>query len=686
MIQRPSIYRSLFAFMLGILIFFQAPILHPADPNVLAPNFGLYWKSNNCFLDSSTQVLFHIKPFRDFIKTHKGVYAEGSILRGTTDTPSPEKPFALDDSFIGIIEAMSEQIKEKVGRKEIPTYEFWENLVKEDSRLQSSMPVGHDSDAQEYQSHILGKFYDDVYKKELTTLLGEFFDSLVPSEPASDADQSVKDLLAKNKTALMNLKERVLIVYFSDTEKKTITSVELLKEYLLKKIKVIKKDELLGSLSVIIQDGEHVNLLSTVNAIIAMQEEGAKTTFNNIKTLVDKDGIGAKKVVDLIKGFAALKSSYHSIANKEKNTTIRNVIKKAITGKDASVEEETADTIIIDFVIKTVGGDSSGKEYKTYSLLSGCIRRDKSKEKLLGLSVERWSEIEQKVEGYDWKVLVAKIKETEAIRTEFFDIFATNVRINKKEYSKESTASTWGSPTTSDKTDPQLLLSVQMKVKGMNLSDYLDRFFDYTHEKKGSSDVPFDNKTVSLATIKKTPEILILYLKRFDDPSNKVPTLFNFPLTGLDMTKYVDKDLQGKINSVYNLVGVVEHWGSGIGGGHYVAYGKYWDDGDENTKAGWYFYNDYPHSVDPKTEEQMQAYATPNKPDATALATGDNTPYLLVYERVDDVTWKLTMLKKKLENLRGSLVTLKDKLVTLSERLKTLKGKLGMLKRSVSSS
>jgi ubiquitin carboxyl-terminal hydrolase 8 len=78
------------------------------------------------------------------------------------------------------------------------------------------------------------------------------------------------------------------------------------------------------------------------------------------------------------------------------------------------------------------------------------------------------------------------------------------------------------------------------------------------------------------------PEVLIISIKRFSNAIKKNQSLVNFPLAGLDMSKYVvgyDKE-----SYVYDLYGICNHGGS-VFGGHYTAAIK-------NANGKWYSFND----------------------------------------------------------------------------------------------
>ncbi|XBW37290.1 hypothetical protein QEN19_002872 [Hanseniaspora menglaensis] len=83
------------------------------------------------------------------------------------------------------------------------------------------------------------------------------------------------------------------------------------------------------------------------------------------------------------------------------------------------------------------------------------------------------------------------------------------------------------------------------------------------------------------------PDILCVHLKRFKNQSSfsdKINELINFPLENFDLAPYVTKSDSGK-EYIYDLIGVDNHYG-GIGGGHYTAFAKNFNDDN------WYYFND----------------------------------------------------------------------------------------------
>ncbi|XP_030621710.1 ubiquitin carboxyl-terminal hydrolase 3 isoform X2 [Chanos chanos] len=88
--------------------------------------------------------------------------------------------------------------------------------------------------------------------------------------------------------------------------------------------------------------------------------------------------------------------------------------------------------------------------------------------------------------------------------------------------------------------------------------------------------------------IQKLPKVLCLHLKRFHWTAylrNKIDTYVEFPLQGLDMKSYLLEPENSLPEScLYDLAAVVVHHGSGVGSGHYTAYGFH--------EGHWYHFND----------------------------------------------------------------------------------------------
>jgi ubiquitin carboxyl-terminal hydrolase 2/21 len=78
-------------------------------------------------------------------------------------------------------------------------------------------------------------------------------------------------------------------------------------------------------------------------------------------------------------------------------------------------------------------------------------------------------------------------------------------------------------------------------------------------------------------SIQRFPKHLVLHLKRFNGLRAKLTTFVDFPLTGLDMSRYLaDNAMNPSLEqaNLYNLAGVSQHSGSMLGG-HYIAYAKH---------------------------------------------------------------------------------------------------------------
>ncbi|XP_061773674.1 ubiquitin carboxyl-terminal hydrolase 3-like isoform X2 [Nerophis ophidion] len=87
--------------------------------------------------------------------------------------------------------------------------------------------------------------------------------------------------------------------------------------------------------------------------------------------------------------------------------------------------------------------------------------------------------------------------------------------------------------------------------------------------------------------VQKLPKVLCLHLKRFHWTAflrNKVDTYVEFPLKDLDMKGYLLEESLLAGSSLYDLVAIVVHHGSGVGSGHYTAYGSH--------EGRWYHFND----------------------------------------------------------------------------------------------
>ncbi|CZT06858.1 related to ubiquitin C-terminal hydrolase [Rhynchosporium graminicola] len=179
----------------------------------------------------------------------------------------------------------------------------------------------------------------------------------------------------------------------------------------------------------------------------------------------------------------------------------------------------------------------------------------------------------------------------------------------------------WTKPKTLEDPDLEALQASRMlrKKNGIHLNDCLDEF--------GKEEILSEMDTWYCPRCKehkraskkfelwKTPDILIMHLKRFSSSGyrrDKVDVLVDFPIEGLDLSSRVIETEDGK-QELYDLFAVDDHWG-GLGGGHYTAFAKNYEDHE------WYEYND--------------SHFTKQK-DLSRIVS--SSAYLLFYRRRSDV-------------------------------------------------
>ena len=125
--------------------------------------------------------------------------------------------------------------------------------------------------------------------------------------------------------------------------------------------------------------------------------------------------------------------------------------------------------------------------------------------------------------------------------------------------------------------EPFNMISLDMTDGAETLYNCLDNFT--------KSEIIIDDETQK---IKKQvffwdlPDILIIFLKRYDNNLDKITKKIDFPLENLDMSPYIKGYEKDKYK--YNLYAVSNHSG-GMGGGHYWSYVK-------NIDNNWYKFND----------------------------------------------------------------------------------------------
>jgi ubiquitin carboxyl-terminal hydrolase 8 len=135
--------------------------------------------------------------------------------------------------------------------------------------------------------------------------------------------------------------------------------------------------------------------------------------------------------------------------------------------------------------------------------------------------------------------------------------------------------------------EPFFMLDLPIPVK--RNSTIYDCFNLYTQPELLSGDNAwFNDKTKTKQDVVRNiefwslPNILAISLKRFTNNLSKTQTLIDFPLTDLDLCKYVCG--YNKKSYKYDLYGICNHSG-GISGGHYTSYIK-------NANGIWYHFND----------------------------------------------------------------------------------------------
>ena len=131
------------------------------------------------------------------------------------------------------------------------------------------------------------------------------------------------------------------------------------------------------------------------------------------------------------------------------------------------------------------------------------------------------------------------------------------------------------------------MLDLELPKKNPSLYDCLDAFTQF--EILEGENAWYNEKTRKKESVKKRitfwnfPKILVITLKRFTgDGTRKLQDLVNFPLDGLDLSKYVSG--YNAKQYIYDLYGVCNHSGGPMGG-HYTSYVK-------NLSGEWVHYND----------------------------------------------------------------------------------------------
>ena len=158
-------------------------------------------------------------------------------------------------------------------------------------------------------------------------------------------------------------------------------------------------------------------------------------------------------------------------------------------------------------------------------------------------------------------------------------------------------------------TDPFFLLSLPIPQlntrRNISLYDCLNLYTE-TERLEGNNKINVLDKGKRMEVATKQlmfwmlPPILIMTVKRFANSGEKNMVDVEFPLTGLDMSNYVNG--YHSENYVYDLYGICNHIGGSGTHGHYTAFVK-------NANGKWYLFDDQNVSeVDERVIKTNNAY------------------------------------------------------------------------------
>lgn len=129
------------------------------------------------------------------------------------------------------------------------------------------------------------------------------------------------------------------------------------------------------------------------------------------------------------------------------------------------------------------------------------------------------------------------------------------------------------------------------KARTLSIYDCLDEYGKEERlDEKNQWHCPVCKKMVTAkisTTLEQTPPNMIVHLKRFSKGRGlyrKMLDFIDFPLTNLDLTKYMSVNLRGTPVK-YDLYAVINHYGD-VGGGHYTAFAK------TSKSPKWYEFDD----------------------------------------------------------------------------------------------
>ena len=137
--------------------------------------------------------------------------------------------------------------------------------------------------------------------------------------------------------------------------------------------------------------------------------------------------------------------------------------------------------------------------------------------------------------------------------------------------------------------NPEPFLNIDIPIPEMKNVSILNCLDEYTNYELLSGDNKwyYEEKKKKIDAKKNIvfwslPDIFIVTFKRFKNTMRKNQILIDFPLTDLDLSKYIKG--YDKKSYIYDLYGIINHSGS-LMGGHYWSFIK-------NTNDKWYVFND----------------------------------------------------------------------------------------------
>lgn len=185
-----------------------------------------------------------------------------------------------------------------------------------------------------------------------------------------------------------------------------------------------------------------------------------------------------------------------------------------------------------------------------------------------------------------------------------------------------------------------------------------------------------DNIIKKKVVFSRLPQCLIIVLQRniFDVDNMQqikdnrpvhIPSYFIFPQNCL-LANLQDH------RPAYNLFGMVVHSGPTVDSGHYIAYAK------DQTKNKWYEFNDemVTEMPDINIQQLMQAGSSDEEVEYQGQMLSSFTPFILFYAYDDS---PLLLLRNKLVAVRKGLEQLKIKLEELKKKIGELKTSLQVL-------